>query len=323
MKPILSICIPTFNRAEYLRGLLDSIYKSCKGNEDSIEVVISNNESTDHTEDVVNEYKKYFKQLRYHYHFEALLPGEKNFFFVSRMATGEYVWLIGDDDEIAEDAITIILDRLKSKPDMSVCNYSLMSPKFDKCIQKKQYTDKIPKVLDDNHKMVEYFGSTLSLISITIMRRSLFCSISEDDFMRFAEYGFSILFTVYLCATKAEAIQYIENSVLLYRCGNCPLSDHQWTKYFIQGVPIVFKALIEYGYTQQELQQVKDRTIKDYVLRRYISQKAKGEPTKHYISMLYKEYKTSKMFWIFCMPIFLIPGFLLTGLRALYQKIWR
>jgi abequosyltransferase len=49
-KPVLSICIPTYNRAELLDYVLNGIFSQC--NEDilqKIEVVISDNDSNDET----------------------------------------------------------------------------------------------------------------------------------------------------------------------------------------------------------------------------------------------------------------------------------
>ena len=54
-EPILSICIPTYNRAESLRTSLQQ-YVSCKGFDESIEIVISDNASTDDTRKVALEY---------------------------------------------------------------------------------------------------------------------------------------------------------------------------------------------------------------------------------------------------------------------------
>ena len=45
MKPLLSICIPTFNRASYLKQALDAYVNNTSLNED-VEIVISDNAST-------------------------------------------------------------------------------------------------------------------------------------------------------------------------------------------------------------------------------------------------------------------------------------
>jgi glycosyltransferase involved in cell wall biosynthesis len=60
-QPILSICVPTYNREKCLRRLLDSIvFQKEFIDTNDVEVVISDNASTDSTKELVNEYvKKY------------------------------------------------------------------------------------------------------------------------------------------------------------------------------------------------------------------------------------------------------------------------
>ncbi len=54
---ILSICIPTFNRVDILRYSLEQIVKATKNYKDSIEIIISDNNSSDSIEDFVKQYK--------------------------------------------------------------------------------------------------------------------------------------------------------------------------------------------------------------------------------------------------------------------------
>jgi len=55
---LLSICIPTCNRSRLLHESLTSILNSAKGYEDKIEIVISDNVSTDDTGSVVARFQK-------------------------------------------------------------------------------------------------------------------------------------------------------------------------------------------------------------------------------------------------------------------------
>ena len=58
-KPLLSICIPTYNRAEFLKDALDSILRQInENNKDKVEICISDNASEDNTEELVEEYQK-------------------------------------------------------------------------------------------------------------------------------------------------------------------------------------------------------------------------------------------------------------------------
>ena len=52
-QPLVSICIPTYNDARFLRESLDSIVNQTYSNK---EIIVSDNVSTDETEKIVKEY---------------------------------------------------------------------------------------------------------------------------------------------------------------------------------------------------------------------------------------------------------------------------
>lgn len=62
-KPLLSICIPTYNRAELLTNSLESIVHQDRF--DEIEVIISDNCSTDDTAKVGKKYSSSYKNIKY------------------------------------------------------------------------------------------------------------------------------------------------------------------------------------------------------------------------------------------------------------------
>ena len=91
--PTLSICIPTYNRAEYLDKSLHSLTKQKRFYE--IEVVISDNCSTDNTEEVVKKYQKQYNNIFYHKNTENIF--DKNFPTVLMKAHGLYRKIFNDN----------------------------------------------------------------------------------------------------------------------------------------------------------------------------------------------------------------------------------
>jgi len=104
----LSICIPTYNRANFLGAAIDSVIKQAT---EEVEIVISDNASTDHTEELVREYQTRFPRIRYHKAKENM-GADRNFLKVAELATGEYCWLLGSDDALADGAISTVLPML-------------------------------------------------------------------------------------------------------------------------------------------------------------------------------------------------------------------
>lgn len=112
MKPKLSICIPTYNRAKYLPALLDSIVSQV--NEKNIlEVCISDNGSEDNTYQIVEKYQKQYKYIRY-FRWQQNVGYGRNCLKVVEIAKGDYCWIVGSDDVLVGDAIKNCLDILQS-----------------------------------------------------------------------------------------------------------------------------------------------------------------------------------------------------------------
>ena len=104
IRPLVTIGIPTYNRARsYLREALESALAQSYPN---IEIVVSDNGSTDDTEVVVRSYGdsriRYFKQQ------PPVVPND-NFNFCLFQARGAYFLLLHDDDKVDPDFIQTCL----------------------------------------------------------------------------------------------------------------------------------------------------------------------------------------------------------------------
>ncbi len=105
-KPLLSICIPTYNRAEYLKQSLESLVVQNKFSE--IEVVISDNCSTDNTEEICLEFQKNFPNIKYFRNEENIR--DKNFPLSLSRANGTFRKLCNDTIIYMEGTLEYILD---------------------------------------------------------------------------------------------------------------------------------------------------------------------------------------------------------------------
>ncbi|MGN0317902.1 MAG: glycosyltransferase family 2 protein [Lachnospira sp.] len=106
-EPILSICIPTYNRSEALRQSLER-YVSCEGFDDSVEIVISDNASTDNTGEIAAEYAMKFKNIKY-YRNETNVK-DSNFELALKRGTGRYLKLQNDATLFDVDALVYMKD---------------------------------------------------------------------------------------------------------------------------------------------------------------------------------------------------------------------
>lgn len=103
----ISICIPTYNRAQYLEYLLPDLYEQISKSSHSFEINLSDNCSVDHTSDVISAWQdrlniNYFKQ-------NQTVDPTINISTACSMATGEFSLYLADDDFLdiyaVEDAV--------------------------------------------------------------------------------------------------------------------------------------------------------------------------------------------------------------------------
>lgn len=85
-KPLLSICIPTYNRSKYLKKSLDSIVTQNEFLNGSVEIVVSDNASTDDTKEIVKPYLEKYGNIYYSRNVENVR--DKNFPIVLSRANG-------------------------------------------------------------------------------------------------------------------------------------------------------------------------------------------------------------------------------------------
>jgi hypothetical protein len=117
LQPLLSIGIPTFNRASRLNSLLNSLVQQCGHFTKEVEIIVSDNGSTDDTREVVERYREQFPIT---YSRNRVNEGAcRNVQIIgSALSNGRFTWLIGDDDLVRQDAVQKILAVIQQHPDV-------------------------------------------------------------------------------------------------------------------------------------------------------------------------------------------------------------
>jgi glycosyltransferase involved in cell wall biosynthesis len=116
--PVVSICVPTFNRSRYLTSLLESLAVQLEGFPYPYELVIADNASPDDTGAVA---KRFAEQLsiRYIRHDENI-GCFANVQFVMMQAAGRYVIYLSDDDCLLGEPVAATIARMEADPAIAV-----------------------------------------------------------------------------------------------------------------------------------------------------------------------------------------------------------
>ena len=116
--PLLSIIIPAYNTQRYLSDLIKNLSRQIKklSNPNEVEIIIIDGSDEDHTE----YYKDY--PVIYHKKINDTAAASRNCGIDH--TTGKYIVFVDSDDQVADNFLSIILDKIKTSRDFDCCYYS-------------------------------------------------------------------------------------------------------------------------------------------------------------------------------------------------------
>ena len=195
-KPKLSICIPTFNRAQFLRSTLAQLARSveCLSSRDQqlVEVIVVDNASTDSTPEVVAEFVDVLPNLQMGQN-PSNIGVERNIVTALQVGAGDWVWPLGDDDFIAPQTLARVFEALdQGGPDLGLLLFNYGQADNDGSQVLSRRVCAVPDGWrgslfgeDGLHNIAGSFD-LLAFISAIIVRRSLLRF--EVDFSAFNSY---------------------------------------------------------------------------------------------------------------------------------------
>lgn len=173
---ILSICIPTYNRAYYLNQILEIMCPICL--ENAVLIYISDNASTDNTKEIVEKYVQQYSVVYYHRHDTNIGPDD-NFEYVLKMPDSKYRWLMSDTCYI-DDVKAVLDDLSKTEYDGYILNGGDGTRHLYLPNQKKIYANSID--------LMKEIGWHLTWISCMIYNEWM---INTMDFERYRKSCFN------------------------------------------------------------------------------------------------------------------------------------
>ncbi len=179
-KPLISICIPTHNRSDYLKEAIKVVLSQKYEN---YEIVIVDDGSTDNTKEVVESFNS--KKIKYIYKKNSGAPDTRNRCIDE--ANGDFILWLDDDDLLAENSINAYVQLLHNYPDADIIYGELKS------FGKSDYHYKYQDWYKNNSGMIEFLftGSPIPHGG-TLIRKRVYEEIGNYDisFRRAHDYQF-------------------------------------------------------------------------------------------------------------------------------------
>jgi abequosyltransferase len=112
-RPLLTIAVPTYNRAANLALLLRMLGPELAAHPE-VELLVSDNASPDDTESVMRQFLRDGLRCRYLRNAENI-GADPNFLQCYQQASGKYLWIFGDDDVIFPGALGHVMRFLAAE----------------------------------------------------------------------------------------------------------------------------------------------------------------------------------------------------------------
>jgi abequosyltransferase len=160
MNKLLTIAIPTYNRAKLLDQQLAWLHQAIKGLESDCEILVSDNCSTDNTQEIIKKWQTVFSNFTFRSNQNSKNIGVmRNLSFCLNAAQTKYIWAIGDDDKIRDEAIAYVVNTLKKEQDLSllILNFSVRLVETGEVVLKKTFDIENEDLKTDGKAFIESY----------------------------------------------------------------------------------------------------------------------------------------------------------------------
>lgn len=110
--PSLSICIPTYNRWYIIEKTINSVCSQPEFNSWEIELIVSDNASTDNTEQIVKDFQKKYENIKY-FKNSSNIWAMKNILKSYSLWAWKYLWCLWSDDFLDQWCLWYTLKVIK------------------------------------------------------------------------------------------------------------------------------------------------------------------------------------------------------------------
>jgi len=312
----LTIAVPCFNGADKISTLLDSIFLQLDGI-DEVEVLVSDNASTDNLQVIVNKYE----QISYYCNEQNLGP-DRNIVLAIERSKGKYVWVIGDDDYLAEGAIEYILQALKNNEDLGAIfvNFCLYDTKNNYMLKDKWLEINEDVYCENADEFLSVTGVSPNFLSSMVHNKACFLAVDYEKYFGtyWAQYG-TLLDYLQNKSTLCIAEPYVVNAG--DSTDGVANVDGRSLLILCNLMKIVL-TLPDDVYSQDSKMKSAN-AVKLLLTRKICSAKRLG------LSLNYELLKTvstyfggNVFFWIIQLPLLLLPKIVHKGIYSFYKMKW-
>lgn len=299
--PVLSIAIPTFNRARYLELTLDSLQRDLQTiKAGRVEVLVSDNASPDATPAVVAKMIAAGLPIR-SIRNETNIGSDANIAQVFNMAAAPYVLILGDDDILMPGALAFLLKELSSQSYGVVClkPYGYENDP----IAERPGRHGQPQVYNDSGAFIAAIGAYVTLISACIINKSLLVDV---DARKFCGGNLVQVHLVLGAALAAKKNLFVPDYPVACKRNNS--GGYDFSKVFVEELGRIVDSFSPKGLSKSSIRKFERRMILHYFPTYLLWQRQQrsGDLQTTY-NRFRARFMRYSLFWIWLAPILRWP----------------
>jgi glycosyltransferase involved in cell wall biosynthesis len=251
MGKILTVCIPTFNRSDFIKKQLAFFQGQIKKNEKIIEQVafiVADHASTDNTAKFLSQYRENNTFFEYIINPSNLgLTG--NIGTLLNASATEYVWFVSDDDELKDGVVEEVIKIINQNnhPEFIFLNYSFSG--------KKGFNGKSGYRPDSQDAALEVFqeayGSLVFMTACVYKRRNLLELSQNKMFMWLSA---PMLYSFYSCAKGPVFLS--EDYWIYFNPDNASYAGlKRVLKLKFEEYIAILESLVSFGYNEKSVKK--------------------------------------------------------------------
>lgn len=318
MEHLLTIAVPTYNRKNQLEECLIHLLPQYS---EEVEVIVSDNASTDETQEFMLQMIEKYPYIRYIRNEENIFA-DGNFMQCLEVANGKFVLILSDDDFILDGCVNNILELIKKYPDSSLMYLNSNSFKYidGKCKYSKPRLDENLLICtNDKNEFFKYVGCEITFVSTLVFNKESYDKVENP-----AQYKNTSFFQSYVALACTEP----KNSKIIISGFNAIMAravdgvNFSICDIFVENLRVLLDYAISIGYDKAIVDKEYYNYIKKNVFASLIAAKiSKNKKMLGNIGKLFKyTYKQPEM-WVTVYPFIFMPRWLLNLERELYRRI--
>jgi len=317
-----SILMPVYNGAKIISPTLRSILSQSF---DNFEIIVGDDCSNDDTVKVVKSFQKSDRRIKILVN-KKNLGYSKNLESLRQKATGDIIYLMGQDDILAEDTLLKTYNAFKTSENIGAVTrpYFWFYEDIKKPVRiKKRISDKKDTVLTIKSPLKDIITmfSTLDQLSGLAFRRKYIDIPFHEDIFPCHVYPFASIF-------KKYPVVFLKDYLVAVRITSSQARKVSWI--YNKSPVRSWAEMFESVYKEKKYEKFRQRMIEDFVATNYVGLlQIKNYSQHNYLYTLREIYYLLKyrlknffspVFWLFSALSLLTPPFILIRLTDWYKN---